>query len=274
MINHGLKLIRSRQVNVIPNPAVLDALGRPSLTGRVNPNRLADYALESAGHSIYHGVSVSLTKRFSRHSQLIASYNYGKAIDDATDVVFEQGPQDPTNPEADRALSSYDLRHRLSVAAILDSPFRGGSGSPWYQRMFANFYLSPIVTLRSGFPFDIRTGIDVNMDTNPNDRPLGVGRNTGVGPGFFTVDMRLGRRFFFNADQQRSVEVIFDAFNIFNRVNFREVNGNTRGILSLSDLGITDVRLIGLVDKPSSGLCGYISAYEPRIVQLGLKLNF
>jgi outer membrane receptor protein involved in Fe transport len=274
MINHGLKLIRSRQINVVPNPAVLDALGRPSLTGRVNPTRLADFVLETAGNSTYHGLAASVNKRFSRNAQLIASYTFSKTIDDATDVVFEQGPQDPTNPGLDRALSSFDLRHRLSVAALFDSPFSGGKGSAWYERVLANFYLSPILNVRSGFPFDIRTGIDINMDTNPNDRPVGVGRNTGLGPGFFTIDMRLGRRFIFDADKQRSAEVIFDAFNIFNRVNFKEVNGNTRGILSLSDMGITDVRLIGLVDKPSSSLCGYTSAYEPRIVQLGLKLNF
>ncbi len=271
MINHGLKLIRTRQVNVVPNPAVLDALGRPSLTGRVDPTRLADFAIETAGSSTYHGAAISVTKRFSRYSQLIASYTFSKTIDDATDVLFEQGPQDPTNTRLDRALSSFDVRHRVSIAALFDSPFRGGR---WYQRLLADLYLSPIVTIRSGFPFNIRTGIDVNMDNNFNDRPLGVGRNTGIGPGFFTTDLRLGRRFIFDADNQRSIEVIFDAFNIFNRVNFKEVNGNTQGILSLSEMGITDVRLTGLVDKQSSGLCGYISAYEPRIVQLGLKLNF
>src|SRR5262245_65999334 len=80
MINHCLKSIRQRQVNAVPNPAVLDALGRPSLTGRVDPTRLADFVLESAGNSIYHGVSASITKRFSRNTHIIASFNFSKTI--------------------------------------------------------------------------------------------------------------------------------------------------------------------------------------------------
>src|SRR5262245_53611672 len=143
MINHGLKSIRQRQVNAVPNPAVLDALGRPSLSGRVDPTRLADFVLETAGNSTYHGVSASVNKRFSRNTQLIASYNFSKAIDDTTDSIFEQGPQDPTNARADRGLSSFDVRHRLSIASIFDSPFHGGKGSSWYQRLLADFYLSP-----------------------------------------------------------------------------------------------------------------------------------
>src|SRR6266545_2961608 len=274
LVNHGVKLIRSRQVNAVADPRVLDAFGRPALIGRVDPTRLANFTVETAGNSIYHGLTVAMEKRFSRNYQMIASYTYSKTIADATDINFEQGPQDPTNTRADRGLSSFDVRHRLTISAVFDSPFRGGSGSPWYQRLVADFYLSPILTARSGFPFDIRTGIDVNMDSNANDRPFAVGRNTGIGPGFFTTDLRLGRRIRFGADELRSLEILLDAFNIFNRVNFKDVNNNTGGVLFLDRLGITDVRLRGSADIRPSSFGGFTSAYEPRIFQLGLKLNF
>jgi Carboxypeptidase regulatory-like domain/TonB dependent receptor len=274
LVNHGVHLIRARQVNAIANPAMVDALGRPTLSGRVDPTRLADFVLETAGNSIYHGLTVGIDKRFSRFYQIIGSYSFGKTISDVSDLVFEQGPQDPTNAQDDRGLSSFDVRHRLSVGAVVDSPFRGGKGSGFFHRILADFYLSPIITVRSGFPFDIRTGLDVNMDSNFNDRPLAVGRNTGIGPGYFTADMRLGRRFGFNPDGSRSFEVIFDAFNLFNRVNFKEVNANTYGVLQLEQLGITDYRIRGRADKAPSSFCGFISAYDPRIIQIALKLNF
>ncbi len=273
LVNHGLNLIRSRQVNAVPVPGVPDAFGRPALFGRLDPTQLSNLAVETAGNSIYHGLTVAMEKRFSRNYQMSASYTFSKTIADAVDFNFS--PQDPTNPGADRSLSSFDVRHRLTISGVFDSPFRSGNGSiPLYQRLLADFYLSPILTARSGFPFDIRTGIDVNLDYNVNDRPFAVGRNTGVGPGFFAMDLRLGRRIRFGTDDPRSLEVLMDAFNIFNRVNFKEVNGNTGGVLYLDKLGITDVRLRGSAAKAASSLCGFTSAYEPRIIQLGLKLNF
>jgi hypothetical protein len=271
LVNHGVKLIRNRLVNALPNPAVLDAFGRPALLGRANPNRLADFALETGGNSIYHGLAVAMNTRFSRFYQVIGSYTYGKAIDDTTDLNTVQAPQDPTNVRDDRSLSAFDVRHRLSVAAVVDSPFKG---SAWYERVLTDFYLSPILTVRSGFPFNIQTGIDINLDNNKNDRPFAVGRNTGIGPGFFTMDVRLGRRIRLSPDSIRSLEFSVDAFNLLNRVNFKEVNGNTGSALYLDQLGVRDVRVEGSSGVPSSSFRGFTSAYDPRIIQLGLKLNF
>src|SRR5262249_8634168 len=267
-------LIRPRQINAVPDPRVRDAFGRPALVGRNDPTKLAEFNYEPAGNSIYHGLAISMNKRFSHFYQMIGSYTLGKATDDATDLNFVQAPSDPTNARLDRSLSSFDIRQRLSIASIFESPFQGGSGRPLYSRILADFFLSPIITARSGFNFNIRTGVDVNMDNNNNDRPLAVGRNTGIGPGFFTTDLRVGRRIRLGGDSARSIEAVFDAFNLFNRVNFKEVNSSTGGVLFLSQLGVTDVRLRGSADKPANTFCGFTSAYEPRVIQLGLKLSF
>src|SRR5262245_4665462 len=225
LFNRGVKLVRPRQVNALPNPsAPFDPLGRPPLTRRVDPTRVADYVFESAGNSIYHGVAMSVNKRFNRYYQVIGSYTYSKTIGDSDDVNIGLGPQDPTNVRADRALSSFDLRHRVSLAAVFESPYGGGSGNPFYKRALADFYLSPIVTARSGFPFNVQTGFDVNLDNNNNDRPATVGRNTGLGPIFVSTDLRVGRRIRFRSDKPVGIELIFVAFNLFNRTNFKEVN--------------------------------------------------
>jgi hypothetical protein len=275
LFNRGLKLIRPRQANARPDPTMPDVYGRPALTGRADPTRLADYVFETTGNSIYHGLAVSVNKRFSKHIQMIGSYTYSKSISENDDIAFELGPQDPTNVRADRALSSFDLRHRLSIASIFESPYRGGKGSAWYKRALADFYMSPIVTARSGFPFNIQTGFDVNLDTNNNDRPVTVGRNTGIGPWVFTTDLRVGRRMRFRPDKPLSLELMFDAFNLFNRANFKDVNGVTNSALRLDQLGEEGgVRLRGELENKPNEFCGFTSAFAPRVIQLGAKIAF
>jgi hypothetical protein len=273
LLNRGVKLIRSRQGNAVVSNSILDVLGRPSLAGRIDPTMLVNNLFESSGLSTYHGATVSLTKRFDKRYEVIGSYTYSKTISDATDLNFELGPQDPTNVRADRSLSSFDLRHRLTLAAVVDSPYHSQSGSSWYERALADFYVSPIVTARSGFPFNIRTGFDVNLDGVNNDRPSGVGRNTFLGPDFFTTDLRVGRQIHFNGDSPLGLEVIFDAFNLFNRSNFKEVNTITNSAI-LDPIMFPDVRVKGNSAIPPSQFSGFTSAYDPRTIQLGLKLNF
>jgi hypothetical protein len=84
----------------------------------------------------------------------------------------------------------------------------------------------------------------------------------------------VGRRIRFSADNPLGLELIFDAFNLFNRTNFKEVNGVTDGALFLGQLGFTDVRVKGSSMIPASQFSGFTSAYEPRVIQLGVKLNF
>jgi hypothetical protein len=274
LMNRGVKLLRNRQVNALPNPAVLDPFGKPTLTRRANSSLLVDYSIETAGNSIYHGMAASLNKRFGHHYQIIGSYTLGKAIDDTTDISQNLGPQDPTNTRLDRSLSLFDVRQRVSLAAVLESPLTGAAGSAWYSRVLANFEFSPIVTAHSGSPFNITTGVDTNGDTNDTDRPFGVGRNTGRGPNYVSTDLRVSRRFVLGSDNSRSVQLVFDSFNVFNRVNFKEVNSNTNGVLRLSDLGITDVRVTGRADIPASRFRGFTSAFDARNIQLGIKINF
>jgi len=44
--------------------------------------------------------------------------------------------------------------------------------------------------------------------------------------------------------------------------------------VTLDQLGITDVRVKGNSKRPASQFSGFTSAYEPRVIQLGVKLNF
>ena len=60
--------------------------------------------------------------------------------------------------------SAYDARHRLVFAPIYIVPFR--SGSAWYSPQnlaFSGWEISGIVTLATGFPYDIVCGFIVEL---------------------------------------------------------------------------------------------------------------
>ena len=61
---------------------------------------------------------------------------------------------------------------------------------------------------------------DRHTDTH---RPWGLGRNAGIGPDFFSVDMRLTRTI--PLSETVNLQVIGEAFNLLNRTNFKTVNG-------------------------------------------------
>jgi hypothetical protein len=62
--------------------------------------------------------------------------------------------------------------------------------------------------------------------TNSNDRPTGVGRNTGRGFDFAALDLRLRRHF--RLTERIGLDLSADGFNLFNRANLAVPN-NTFG---------------------------------------------
>jgi hypothetical protein len=119
----------------------------------------------------------------------------------------------------------------------------------------------------SSRPFNLLAGSDINGDRHStSDRPPFAGRNTGRGPDFWTFDLRLDRRIGLRSER-RSIELMFEAFNLFNRLNFSSVN-NTVGIIP------PPFDLTGRPDRRPSESLGFTSAFAPRRIQLGFRLNF
>ena len=137
------------------------------------------------------------------------------------------------------------------------------SGVPW------DVTVSPIFTYATGHPFNLLLGFDANNDTNANsDRPPFAGRNTGIGPDLMTLDLRVSKRVRFRTDSRYGLEGIFEAFNLFNRVNFSGVNtvvGNTQ---------LPSYRVRGRRDVAPTDPLGFTSAFDPRQIQLGVKFLF
>jgi len=249
---------------------------------RIDPTIAQIVEHSSVGNSIYYGMTASVLKRFDRRFQLRASYTYSKAIDDVTDFNGGLTPYLPTRRYLDRGLSSFDLRHSFVATGTFESPFQTGPGHNWVARSLANITLSPIITLRSGFPFNLFIGRDVNGDLNTTDRPFHAPRNSGLGENFYSVDFRISKLFYFGEKAEGPrVEVIAEAINVFNHVNYLRVNdvvcGTTAqpGFINGCDpkflTGPFDFR--GVPGLPPTAPLGFVTAGPARQFQFGLKFE-
>jgi len=244
----ALHVILSRNVNV---PAVPASAGIPNL-GRPDPNWGNISRFESSGRSDYDGMVVSFNKRAARWANLRVSYTLSKTIDDAGNFFFSS-VQDNFNIRDDRGLSDNDQRHRLVVSGSLEAPQDGKTSG--FERALRGFQLGYIFTYGSRLPFNVLLGNDRNVDTNNNDRPVGVGRNTGRGFDFASLDLRLSRTF--RITERVGLQLLAEGFNVLNRANFGVPN-NTFG---------SGVQPLPAFGQPTA-------AFDPRQFQFGMKVSF
>jgi hypothetical protein len=244
----ALHVILSRNVNV---PTVPASAGIPNL-GRPDPNWGNISRFESSGTSNSDGMVVSFNKRAARWANLRVSYTLSKTIDDAGNFFFSS-VQNNFNVHDDRGLSDNDQRHRLVVSGSLEAPQEGKTSG--FQRALRGFQLGYIFTYGSRLPFNALLGNDRNFDTNNNDRPVGVGRNTGRGFDFASLDLRLSRRF--RLTERVDLQLLAEGFNLLNRANFGVPN-NTFG---------SGVQPLPAFGQPTA-------AFDPRQFQFGMKVSF
>ena len=261
----GVHLERSRDWNVTlagqaPN-------GQP-IFGFVNPLLLQYNVWESTGNSFYSAMVAQVSRRLRRNFTLNASYTLSHATDDVTDFQPDFEPNNQLDIRADRGLSSFNQKHRLVANAVYMSPWHAGHGAGFMYNLFGDFVVSPIAIAASNIPFNILTGFDSNGDRHvTNDRPYGAGRNIGIGPDFFTANLRVSRDILhFN---ERSLQIIAEGFNLTNHTNFATLN-NIVGAVTLAELP-NPIR--AQAGNPTSPL-SYTSALDPRQFQFGLRLRF
>lgn len=252
----SLKIERGRDKNLLPAP--LDPqrgirVWSNPLRDFVNPLLAQDNHLESTANALYIGMILEIKKRFSRSFSLNSNYTFSRATDDVVDFNRPFQPNDGTNLRAEHSLSSFDQRHKVVVYGLWSAP--------------GALQVSPIFRANSARPFNLLVGFDLNQDRHDEtDRPPFAGRNTGIGPNFWTLDLRLARKISLG-HEARNVELIAEAFNLFNRLNFASIN-NTVGAIS----GPFNVQ--GRHDRTPSEPLGFTSAFPPRRIQLGVRLNF
>jgi len=219
----------------------------------VNPLIYQHNVYESNSNSFYGGLLVEASKRFGRGLQVAANYTLSHATDETTDYNSDFEPNNQFCRRCERASSSFDERHKVVAYAVTD---------------FHGWIFSPIYQFHSGQPFNLLVGgADINNDRhNTTDRPPYAGRNTGLGPNFWTFDARLQRGF--KLRERLRADVMIEAFNLFNRLNYQSVN-NTVGAAFSGPFTVT-----GRNDRAPVDPLGFTSAFDPRRLQLGLRLSF
>lgn len=189
-------------------------------------------------------------------------------MDEITDYNSAFQPHLQWDAASEMALSSYHRGHRFVVRSMAQLPWKAGRGKGFFDNLLGDLTISGIVTARSFAPFNLNTGYD-NVGDRHNDthRPWGVGRNVGIGPNFFSADLRLKRRI--SVLEDVSVDIVAEGFNLLNRTNFKHVNG-TVGNLTLEELPSSYKGRRGPVTEPFS----YTSAFAPRQFQFSLRIHF
>jgi hypothetical protein len=250
---------------------------------------IAAYSLDA--NSNYHALQIVMNRRFNHGHTVLVSYAFAKAIDESgTGDSAQWMGQNPKDRRGSRSLGDYDIRQRLVTSWLWEMPFLRANRSA-LGRILGRWQLSGVLSLQDGMPFRVTTGRDnslqgVNMPYGadrpdvlgdpklPSDRPkdqvlaryfdtskyvanqLGQfgnsGRNTLIGPGLVAWDATLSKRFPVWSEKS-SMQVRLDVFNVLNRANFNNPNGN-----------LGSGRTFGTINSAGAG----------RIMQLALRLEF
>ncbi|PYP88398.1 MAG: hypothetical protein DMF61_07345 [Blastocatellia bacterium AA13] len=237
------------------------------------------------GWSAYNALTFKIERRLARGVSFAANYTWSKSIDDASDpgaTTFETNlPQNVRDLPSERALSSFDHRHRFVGTFSYDLPF--GSGATGARAaLLKGWQVSGIATVQSGAPFTVNLGVDrANIGAGPAQRPNllrdpnlssgkspeawfdtsafslpdqfsfgNAGRNIVFAPGFTNMDLSLQKET--RLHEALKLKLRAEVFNVFNHPNFDVPNR--------------------IAFTPSFGR---ISSAEPsRQIQLALKLEF
>ncbi len=124
----------------------------------------------------YNALQTTFKQRLSRGLNFDLDYTWSKSIDDASNGIYSgtrgvSFPQDSFNLRAERAVSSFDTRHRFSANFTYDLDFLPSVLSHWPRRVTEGWRLGGIYTGSSGLPITPFLSADVSGTGELNDRP-------------------------------------------------------------------------------------------------------
>jgi Carboxypeptidase regulatory-like domain/TonB dependent receptor-like, beta-barrel len=294
--SHGVKLYRVRDLNqATAGPAATRQQRRP-FNSQFPEFSVINY-LETSANSSYNALQTTIKQRLGRGLDLYGTYTWSKSLDDASNGVYSgvrgvSYPQDSYNLRAERALSSFDLRHRVTINAVYELSFLPRLLGTWPKRLTDGWQVSGIYTGQSGLPITPFLSVDSSGTGELNDRPNLVGnpnsgprrpnewfnkaafaqpmpgtfgnsaRNVIIGPNLHTVDLSVNK--LTRVAEHASVQFRAEIFNALNRANFSlpNVDFNTTAFGAISET--PDVT----AGNPRLGEGG------PRVVQFGVKVLF
>jgi hypothetical protein len=158
----------------------------PGTVASRRPNRLFGdiRTIQNDEISNYNGLSVELRQRLSHGITMLASYMWSHDLDISTDSNGGGAPQNPYDWRADYGNSNWDVRHRFVASFTYSLPFFESSSHAFLKQALGGWQTNGIVTLQSGFPFNVTVSGDPANTGRSNERPNLVGtRSSDCGSG-------------------------------------------------------------------------------------------
>ncbi|MBM3737213.1 MAG: TonB-dependent receptor [Acidobacteria bacterium] len=139
----------------------------------LTPRRLGSIRyLDSYANGYYHGLQVHADKKYSNGFTIGLAYTYSKALGEGYGRNESGGGvggvyQNPRDRRADRGRYGFDVTHNAVINYVWELPFfknmRGAGGF-----VLSGWQTNGIVTLRTGFPFNLAGG---TLNTGSASRP-------------------------------------------------------------------------------------------------------
>jgi len=205
----------------------------PLFTSRPNPTFGSILEIQSALRSLYNAFILQMNRRLTNGLQFQTSYTLAKAVDTGqasqTFTSSDTGaPVNPFNPNLEYGTSNFEIRHRFVASAVWSPEFFKGNNHRLARALLNDYTISPIVSVASGKPFtgtisgDAPGGVSGGiLAAGQANRPPFIGRNAFRFPRTANVDLRLSRRFRFS--EATNVEILAEAFNLFNHTNITDL---------------------------------------------------
>ncbi|MGH9837218.1 MAG: carboxypeptidase regulatory-like domain-containing protein [Blastocatellia bacterium] len=250
----------------------------PAFRGaRPNTNFAQMTEIASTVKSQYNALVLQANRRFSGGLQFLTSYTLAKATDlSQASVTFTANniPFNVFDPQAEDGRSNFDVRHKF-VASVVYAP-RIKLGSKVADLVADGWSIAPVIQYYTGRPYDGNvTGNLPNVTGLPNSTQGGINgsaganrlplleRNAFTGPSVWNADLRLSRRFYIK--EKINVEFLGEAFNIFNRTHFTQVNSTLYNLIGTT---LTYNTAFGALTEAGATL------YRERQIQIGLRFQF
>ena len=205
-----------------------------------------------------HALQLSLVQRPGRWGTYRVSYTLSKAMNNVGEFFFSQ-PIDPFDLSKDWARSDDDQRHRLVINGTANVVgFQVGGTLQYYSPLPLNI-ASGVTTVQGTGGRPLANGAPSSAAAPPDVRSSTfIGRNSGEGPDFFTLNLRVSRVFPLGARVR--LEALAELFNVTNRINPVTLQGNFGG---------------GSYPASPSPNFGTVTAVgDPRAAQFGIKARF
>ncbi len=228
--SRGMDLFRSRDVNAPPPPLYLE---------RPNPAFGQIRQIESTGRQTAHSLQFIARGRLAPHLKGSVQYTFATAHNDTNGI--NALPANNYDLASEWGHANFDQRHRLESLIQLQA-------GDWVN-------IGVSVSLASGRPYSLLTGLDDYHTGQTNARPAGVARNTLQGPGVALVDLRWSHEFAIGSkkgDDAAGWSIGVDAFNVLNHVNY--------------------AGYVGTLTSPFFGQA--VAALPPRRIQLTAGFHF